>query len=298
MDVELVYQAAAGSKIHRQMQRLGLALHHLHLAAMARRSPRLANKAKTKSVFAAATAKRKTTASAASKKRRRAPSAKTATSIAASAKGGASRSRSSGPSRAHEREKWGKGFKLVAGVDEAGRGPLVGPVVAAACILHEDVDLEGINDSKKMTEDQRERCFEILTSNPKAVSYAWEAIDATTIDEINILQATMLAMETAVSKLPVKPDFVLIDGNRIPKGMDARTTEAIVKGDEKSLAIAAASVIAKVVRDRMMRDLHDEYPAYGFDKHKGYGVPQHLEAIKKHGPCPQHRRTFAPIKYM
>ena len=105
-------------------------------------------------------------------------------------------------------------------------------------------------------------------------------------------------METAVSKLPLQPEFVLIDGNRIPKGMDPSTTESIVKGDGKSLVIAAASVIAKVVRDRMMLDLHKEYPQYGFDKHKGYGVPQHLAAIKKYGPCPQHRRTFAPIKYM
>jgi len=205
-----------------------------------------------------------------------------------------------GPTRDHERRKWAKGFKLVAGVDEAGRGPLVGPVVAAACVLSRDLDLNlaGLDDSKKMTEEQREECFEVLTSNPDAISYAWHSIDAKEIDEINILQASLKAMELAVSKLPTKPDYVLIDGNRIPKNLSPDTTEAIVKGDGKSIAIAAASVIAKVVRDRMMFDLHKEYPQYGFDKHKGYGVPQHLQAIRKHGPCPHHRRTFAPIKYM
>ena len=124
------------------------------------------------------------------------------------------------------------------------------------------------------------------------------AIEAKTIDEINILQASMLAMDIAVSKLPVKADFVLVDGNRLPKAMSPSTAECIVKGDGKSLAIAAASVIAKVVRDRMMIELDKKYPHYGFGKHKGYGVPQHLAAITKHGPCPEHRRTFAPIKYM
>jgi len=124
------------------------------------------------------------------------------------------------------------------------------------------------------------------------------AIDAKEIDEINILQATLKAMDMAVLKLPVKPDFVLVDGNRIPKAMDPATTEAIVKGDGKSLCIAAASVIAKVERDRMMVQLDKAFPQYGFAQHKGYGVPQHLAAIKKHGPCPHHRRTFAPIKFM
>ena len=215
------------------------------------------------------------------------------------AKGSSSSSSTTGPTRQHEIEKWNKGFKVVAGVDEAGRGPLVGPVVAAACILHkDDVELVGLNDSKKMTEQQREACYDVLVSSPDSISYAWHAIDAKTIDEINILQASLKAMETAVSKLPARPDFVLIDGNRIPKQMDPSTTESIVKGDGKSLVIAAASVIAKVVRDRMMLEMHKEYPQYGFDKHKGYGVPQHLEAIKRHGPCPYHRRTFAPIKYM
>jgi ribonuclease HII len=124
------------------------------------------------------------------------------------------------------------------------------------------------------------------------------SIDSKTIHEINILQASMKAMEVAVSKLPVQADFVLVDGNRVPKAMKPSAAECIVKGDGKSLAIAAASVIAKVVRDRMMVDLDKKYPQYGFAKHKGYGVPQHLTAIKKHGPCPEHRRTFAPIKYM
>jgi len=202
------------------------------------------------------------------------------------------------PTRELEEQLWSKGFKVVAGVDEAGRGPLVGPVVAAACVLTDPhFELDGINDSKKMTEEQREHCYEILV-NSQAVAYAWHAIDAKEIDEINILQATLKAMDMAVMKLPVKPDFVLVDGNRIPKAMDPATTEAIVKGDGKSLCIAAASVIAKVERDRMMVQLDKAFPQYGFAQHKGYGVPQHLAAIKKHGPCPHHRRTFAPIKFM
>mmetsp|Transcript_11816 Transcript_11816/g.30171 ORF Transcript_11816/g.30171 Transcript_11816/m.30171 type:complete len:275 (-) Transcript_11816:1110-1934(-) len=201
------------------------------------------------------------------------------------------------PTRASEQEMWKKGYKMVAGVDEAGRGPLVGPVVAAACIMGKDVFIKGVQDSKKMTEEQRLEAYDAITSHPQIV-YALHAIDVKTIDSINILQAAMKAMEMAVAKLPTKPDYHLIDGNRVPKGLDAGTSKAIIKGDSKSTVIAAASVVAKVERDKLMIQLHEKYPQYGFDKHKGYGVPQHLSALYKYGPCPEHRRTFAPIKHM
>ena len=259
-----------------------------------RRSPRLARSAGPRRAIAKASSSSR---GASRPKPKSKPKAKPSQRSSATGPSGSS---SLGPSRWHEEQRWEAGFEVVAGVDEAGRGPLVGPVVAAACVLSRnlDLDLDGINDSKKMTEEQRDRCFEVLTNSPGAVSYAWHAVSASEIDEINILQATMKAMETAVGKLPKNPDFVLVDGNRVPKGLDPRKAEAIVKGDGKSLAIACASVIAKVVRDGMMRELHKEFPHYGFDKHKGYGVPQHLRAIAEHGPCPHHRRTFAPIKHM
>lgn len=181
-----------------------------------------------------------------------------------------------------------KGFKCIAGVDEAGRGPLAGPVFAAAVILPENCFIPGLNDSKKLSEKKREELFDIICE--KAVSYCIADISHERIDEINILNATFEAMNKAVNGLDVTPDYVLIDGNRI-KGMDV-AHETVVKGDAKSVSIAAASILAKVSRDRVMYDAAKQYPQYGFDKHKGYGTKAHCEAILKYGPCKIHRRTF------
>lgn len=181
-----------------------------------------------------------------------------------------------------------KGFKCIAGVDEAGRGPLAGPVFAAAVILPENCFIPGLNDSKKLSEKKREELFDIICEN--AVSYCIADISHERIDEINILNATFEAMNNAVNGLDVTPDYVLIDGNRI-KGMDV-AHETVVKGDAKSVSIAAASILAKVSRDRVMYDAAKQYPQYGFDKHKGYGTKAHCEAILKYGPCKIHRRTF------
>ena len=181
-----------------------------------------------------------------------------------------------------------KGFKCIAGVDEAGRGPLAGPVFAAAVILPENCFIPGLNDSKKLSEKKREELFDIICE--KAVSYCIADISHERIDEINILNATFEAMNNAVNGLDVTPDYVLIDGNRI-KGMNV-AHETVVKGDAKSVSIAAASILAKVSRDRVMYDAAKKYPQYGFDKHKGYGTKAHCEAILKYGPCKIHRRTF------
>ncbi len=181
-----------------------------------------------------------------------------------------------------------KGFKCIAGVDEAGRGPLAGPVFAAAVILPENCFIPGLNDSKKLSEKKREELFDIICE--KAVSYCIADISHERIDEINILNATFEAMNNAVNGLDVTPDYVLIDGNRI-KGMNV-AHETVVKGDAKSVSIAAASILAKVSRDRVMYDAAKQYPQYGFDKHKGYGTKAHCEAILKYGPCKIHRRTF------
>ena len=195
------------------------------MMARARRSARLANlsaaSARVQVTKASAKASNKVARGKSDAgERELKPKSRSISKSKAKTKGKGSATSGGGPSRLHEQEKWSLGHKLVAGVDEAGRGPLVGPVVAAACILHQDIELVGINDSKKMSEQQRDQCYDFLVNSPSAVSFAWHAIDATTIDEINILQATMKAMETAVAKLQVKPDFVLIDGNRIPKNMN------------------------------------------------------------------------------
>ncbi len=184
-----------------------------------------------------------------------------------------------------------QGFKSLAGVDEAGRGPWAGPVVASAVIVRDFSFLSGIDDSKKMTAVSREEAYqEILTKCDVGVGI----VDAESIDRWNILQATFRAMEEAVSKLSVMPDCILIDGNKVPKV--AVKQIPIVGGDGVSLAIACASIVAKVTRDRMMDTYHGLYPVYGFAKHKGYGTPEHSEAIKVHGPCEIHRKSFAPIK--
>lgn len=199
-----------------------------------------------------------------------------------------------------ERELWQKGFQLVAGVDEAGRGPLAGPVVAAAVILPQawrdggfDERLRDLNDSKQLTEAQREAFFAILTAHPE-IRFGIATVNAAVIDRINILQATHRAMNEALAKLQPPPEHVLVDGRSV-KSMKFPQT-ALVKGDSLSYSIAAASVLAKVTRDRLMLEFDVEFPGYGFAAHKGYGTPQHLAAIAEHGPCPIHRRSFAPIK--
>ena len=187
-----------------------------------------------------------------------------------------------------ENEKREKGYKLICGVDEAGRGPLCGPVVAGAVILKKDEFIEGINDSKKLSEKKREKLFDEIKE--KAIAVGVGIVYQEEIDEINILNATKKAMKMAVENLEVKPDFVLIDGNQNVKL--EMESEPVVKGDALSISIAAASIIAKVTRDRMLIEDDKKYPEYGFAKHKGYGTKAHIEAIKKYGLCPLHRKTF------
>ena len=184
-----------------------------------------------------------------------------------------------------------RGYRFVAGIDEAGRGPLAGPVSAAAVILPEGLEVEGLNDSKKLTEKARERIFEVLMAS-SAIQWGHSYAEAVEIDEINILQATHAAMARAVGKI-AQADYALIDGR--PVKDFPLPSEGIVKGDGKSLSIAAASVIAKVMRDRLMVEWDIQYPEYGFAKHKGYGTKGHLAALQAHGPCPLHRRSFAPV---
>jgi len=181
----------------------------------------------------------------------------------------------------------------VAGIDEAGRGPLAGPVVAAAAVLPAEFSLAGLNDSKQLTETVREQFFEALTAPGKLVCYGIGLAEPAEIDRLNILRATFLAMERAVTALPLRPDHLLIDGLPVPVFQQPQT--AVVDGDAKSMSIAAASVIAKVTRDRMMRKWHSEFPQYDFDQNKGYGTRAHLESLQIHGPCPIHRRSFAPV---
>lgn len=188
----------------------------------------------------------------------------------------------------YEKEALSQGFKCVCGIDEAGRGPLCGPVCAAAVILPIDCEIEGINDSKKLSEKKRDALYGVITQ--KAIAYSVVMVDAATIDEINILQATFKAMREAVDRLTVKPDIALIDGNGKPGlSIEERT---IVKGDAKSISIAAASILAKVTRDRYCIELDKKYPEYQFAKHKGYGTKLHYEMIAQYGICPEHRRTF------
>ncbi|OSZ67931.1 ribonuclease HII [Hydrogenophaga sp. IBVHS2] len=180
---------------------------------------------------------------------------------------------------------------LVAGVDEAGRGPLAGPVVAAAVILDELHPIAGLNDSKKLSAARREALFDEIRAKALCCSVAEATVEE--IDRLNILQATMLAMRRAVQGLRLKPAKVLVDGNRLPP-LDV-LAEAIVGGDAKVAAISAASILAKVTRDRQLVELHAQHPEYGFDRHKGYGTADHLAALRRHGPLPVHRRSFAPV---
>ncbi|AVS84723.1 ribonuclease HII [Paracidovorax avenae] len=180
---------------------------------------------------------------------------------------------------------------LVAGVDEAGRGPLAGPVVAAAVILDELQPIEGLADSKTLTAARREALFDEIRARALCCSVAEATVEE--IDTLNILQATMLAMRRAVAGLRLKPVRVLVDGNRLPP-LDV-PAEAIVKGDALVQAISAASILAKVTRDRWCAQLHEAYPHYGFASHKGYGTAEHMAALQAHGACPEHRRSFAPV---
>jgi len=184
------------------------------------------------------------------------------------------------------------GLTRVAGIDEAGRGPWAGPVVAAAVILRPGKRIKGLNDSKKLNRQKREKLFIQITAEALAVSTG--IIDHEIIDEINILAATYLAMKDAINKLTELPELVLVDGWAIPN-LGIRQ-HAIIGGDGKSAAIAAASVIAKVTRDRIMTELACEYPLYGFENHKGYGTPEHQEALLRFGPCALHRKSFAPVR--
>ena len=181
-----------------------------------------------------------------------------------------------------------QGYSLVCGIDEAGRGPLAGPVYAAAVILPGGLELPGLNDSKKLTEKKREELFSLICE--KAVAYGIGCASEQEIDEINILQATYLAMRRAVEELPVPADYALVDGNRMPPL--AIPGETIVKGDASSASIAAASILAKVSRDRVMKMMDEVYPQYQFAKHKGYGTKLHVEMIREYGPSPIHRKTF------
>ena len=180
---------------------------------------------------------------------------------------------------------------LVAGVDEAGRGPLAGPVVAAAVILDHRNPIQGLADSKMLTARRREQLFDEIRAKALCCSVAQASVEE--IDALNILQATMLAMRRAVEGLRLKPALVLVDGNRLPP-LSMRA-EAIVKGDSKVAAISAASILAKVTRDRWCVELDAQYPQYGFAGHKGYGTAEHLQALQDHGACPQHRKTFSPV---
>jgi len=174
----------------------------------------------------------------------------------------------------------------IAGIDEAGRGPLAGPVVAACCMMPMDEMIDKINDSKKVSEKTREKLYEIIINK---ANFGVGIVSAETIDKINILQATKLAMRNSFEPLTLKPDIILIDA----VGLDLPcATQSIIKGDAKSYNIAAASIIAKVTRDRIMRELDEKYPMYGFARNKGYGTAEHIAALKKYGPCPEHRRTF------
>ena len=193
------------------------------------------------------------------------------------------------PDYEFEKAAVNSGFSCICGVDEAGRGPLAGPVCAAAVILPEGAVIEGLDDSKKLTEKKREKLYDIIKETAVAYSVAYGTLEE--IETVNILEATYLAMNRAIEGLNLKPDFALIDGNRVPRGIKI-PCETIVKGDSKSMSVAAASVLAKVTRDRLMLEYDKKYPEYNFKKHKGYGTKEHTELIKQYGPCEIHRLSF------
>lgn len=187
-----------------------------------------------------------------------------------------------------EQQAAAKGYSAICGVDEAGRGPLAGPVCAAAVILPENTVIDGVNDSKKLSEKKREALFDVICETARSYSIAYASVEE--IEELNILNATMLAMKRAVEGLDVKADYAMIDGNRTPD-LEIES-EFIIKGDAKSMSVACASILAKVSRDRLLYEYAKEYPQYAFEKHKGYGTKAHTEALKEYGPCPYHRMSF------
>lgn len=193
----------------------------------------------------------------------------------------------------YEREARKQGFLRVAGIDEAGRGPLAGPVVAAACVIPYGVFFPDVDDSKKLPSSLREEIFHRLTEDP-SISYAVSIVDHETVDKINIAQAAKLAMLNACKGLALQPDLLLVDGVALPHPTIPHWK--IIHGDALSHSIAAASILAKVVRDRIMEELDARFPQYGFKHHKGYGTKEHLEALKRHGPCEIHRRTYSPVR--
>lgn len=191
-----------------------------------------------------------------------------------------------------ERDCWAQGHELVCGCDEAGAGPLAGPVYAAAVILPRELDIPGLNDSKKLTPKKRDQLYDLILEQARAWSVAW--VEAEEIDETDILSARMNAMQRAIDGLSIAPDFALIDGNRDHGKQGAVTTPhaTVVKGDSLSASIAAASILAKVSRDRYMEEMAEQYPQYAFEQHKGYPTKLHYERLRQYGPCPIHRRTF------
>lgn len=193
------------------------------------------------------------------------------------------------PDYEYEKAAVSSGFNIICGVDEAGRGPLAGPVCAAAVILPEDTVIEGLDDSKKLSEKKRERLYDEIIERAVAYCVAYGTLEE--IESVNILEATFIAMNRAIDGLEVKPDFAIIDGNRVPKGIKIPCA-TLVKGDSKSMSVAAASVLAKVTRDRLMLTYDEKYPQYNFKKHKGYGTKEHTELLKQYGPSPIHRLSF------
>ncbi|HZK86164.1 MAG TPA: ribonuclease HII [Desulfosporosinus sp.] len=191
-----------------------------------------------------------------------------------------------------EKKLWQQGFLLLAGIDEAGRGPLAGPVVAAACILPARFDLPGLNDSKMLTESKREKLYSQIQA--QALDYALGSAEPAEIDVLNILQATKLAMKRAIEGLKVRPHYLMIDALTLPTVKLPQLP--LIGGDLISATIAAASILAKVTRDRLMVELDTLYPDYGFSKNKGYGTSEHMQVLRRLGPCPLHRRSFAPVK--
>ena len=192
-----------------------------------------------------------------------------------------------------EKRAKARGFCHIAGIDEAGRGPLAGPVVAAACILPEGLYFEGIDDSKKLTPARRQALYQAIIEN-KEIIYGISIVDAFIIDQINIFRATLQAMAGAIAALRLQPDYILVDGKHLPQTQIPG--EAIIEGDCHSQSIMAAAILAKVTRDALMLEFHAQWPEYGFSSHKGYATEAHLTALKQFGPCPIHRMSFAPVK--
>ena len=195
----------------------------------------------------------------------------------------------------YEDEARQQGYQIVAGLDEAGRGPLAGPVVAASCIIPAGVLIPGVNDSKQLTAGERAYLYQVITQDER-ICFGVGIIDSQTIDKINIYQATISAMLMAVSQLTITPQVLLVDGMKLAH--PTIPSQKIIDGDAKSQSIAAASIIAKVTRDRLMIDFHEQWPQYGFNQNKGYGTEMHLEALQVHGICPIHRRSYEPIKIL